>query len=74
MWIQKEPLLEKLGVPMTRFPTKRLDEYGGLWEGYKIKNQSSDLRQYLLQLIEGARESAQQGAQDRRAENSFRLS
>jgi len=42
-WLDKEKILEGQGITRDRFPTTD----PGLWEGYDIKNQSADLREYL---------------------------
>jgi hypothetical protein len=51
-WQHKEGLLADLGVPSSRFPTHKPDEYGGFWTGYHIENQSTDLKEHLPKLIE----------------------
>lgn len=46
-WHEKDHLLEKLGVPRSRFPNYRIDDGYELWSGYDNGNQSNDLRTYL---------------------------
>jgi hypothetical protein len=57
-WQSKEELLKNLGVPASRFPTRKPEEYGGFWTGYYIENQSTDLRKYLPMLIEHLTQAA----------------
>lgn len=45
-WYEMDPLLERLGVPYSRFSSYP----SGLWHGYSIENQSTDLRQHLAVL------------------------
>ena len=40
-WIGKEELLERYGISKSRFPSPY-----GLWNGFKIENQSIDLKQH----------------------------
>lgn len=51
-WYEKEPLLEKLGVPGSRFPNYQIGDGYELWSGYDIKNQSNDLRKYLELILQ----------------------
>jgi hypothetical protein len=62
-WVYKEPLLERLGVSMSRLPTYKLEQYGGLWSGYDIQNQSADLKMHLGLLERHIESTAQPGAQ-----------
>jgi hypothetical protein len=45
-WQDKEDILESLGISRSRFAT-----IDGLWEGYKIENQSQDLKQHFNLLV-----------------------
>ena len=58
-WVCKDPLLERLGVPMSRFPTYNPEQYGGLWSGYDIENQSADLKRHLGLLVSHIASAAQ---------------
>lgn len=40
-WVDKEHVLETNGILRSRFP----DNYG-LWDGYKIQNQSEEIKKY----------------------------
>jgi hypothetical protein len=48
-WLDKERLLEDLGVPRSRFETIQ-----GLWCGYEIDNQAKDLRKHLDRVCRAA--------------------
>jgi hypothetical protein len=45
-WRDKEDILEEQGITRDRHPTEN-----GLWSGYELESQSSELRRYLPQLI-----------------------
>ena len=51
-WLDKEALLEKIGVPRTRHPT-----LSGLWSGYELATQAQDLQQFLPKIREAVRDS-----------------
>jgi len=61
-WLQKDVLLEEIGVPRGRFPNYQVGDGDELWSGYDIKNQSADLRLYLGALIEHLPPAAQPGS------------